>query len=94
MKLIYCPKCNAMCMLSIPLVFCPCKKSWGYYESDELHAVIGGSAIPLGIDNKSFALALVVSQDEPRGPDNDSSSGWIFEAFIIPEGCPTVRRQR
>jgi len=56
MKLIYCPKCKTMCTLSISRVLCPCKKSWGYYEADELHAVIGGSAIPLAstIDRSSW----------------------------------------
>jgi hypothetical protein len=67
-----------------------CGLSWGRYHKNGKDAVIGGFAIPVGIDNKSFMLALkkwkssdgVLYCIEPRP----------FDAFIIPLLCSTVKK--
>jgi len=63
-----------------------CGKSWGYYEPDGLHAIIGGESIPLGIANRSFLLALT------NGRRKISQSGILFDAFVIPDNCDTITK--
>lgn len=58
MKLIYCPECQDVRKLHKKWAACECGKSWGFYNEDGLHAVIGGKAVPLGFNNSSFAQAL------------------------------------
>ena len=81
-KLIFCPQCEDIRRLAHGLRYCSCARSWGYYRGDGLNAVIGGGAIPIGFENKSFVEAL---KSRPAG-----GMGSRFEAFVIPEKCPTV----
>ena len=82
MKLIFCPKCEDIRKLAYDLRRCACGEAWGYYRDDGLNAVVGGGAIPLGIENSSLVKAL-----KNRPVDG---MGARFEAFVIPEKCPTV----
>jgi hypothetical protein len=84
MKMLYCPKCRDVRKLQLEVVTCQCGSSSGWYESDGLKAVIGGDAIPLGFQNTSFVEAL---KNQP-----EKGAGKVFEAFVIPKECPTVRR--
>lgn len=83
MKLIFCPSCHDVRKLrSETSVVCKCGKSGGWYKSDGLHACITGLAVPVGFANGSFSRAL----------NNRPKEGWgeRFEAFVIPEECPTI----
>jgi hypothetical protein len=52
MKLIYCPECLDMKKLQmLRLRRCTCGKAWGYYLDDDLTAEIGGTAVPIAIEN-------------------------------------------
>lgn len=82
MKLIFCPECHDIRRLTQRKRMCTCRRSWGQYDLDGLHAAIGGLAVPLGIANPSFAKAL---QDRP-----ESGLGSAFNAFVIPRVCDTV----
>lgn len=74
---------------------CVCGKSWGRYR-DEINAVYGGDAVMLGIANSSLREALDAQrrlgdlQPMPGIP----VPGRLFDAFIIPESAPTVRREK
>jgi hypothetical protein len=99
-KLLYCSECGDIRKLNTKShqsmlgerdrVECSCGQSWGWYEEDGLHAVIGGKAIPLGIHNFLFVLAL---DADKRADGEPRQFGEKFEAFVIPMPCPTVRRE-
>ena len=58
MKLIYCPECQDVRKLHVgERVECQCGESWGWYKNI-LNAVVGGKAIPIGFNNRSFRMAL------------------------------------
>jgi hypothetical protein len=84
MKLIYCPHCHDVRKLARLLTTCQCGRSWGQYLEDDLHAVYGGVAVPLGFTNPSFVDAL---KNQP-----EEGLGERFEAFVIPKKCPTLRK--
>lgn len=87
MKLIYCPDCEDVRKIHSKTlgVQCRCGKSWGYYEADGIHARYGGSAIPLGIGNGSFVLAVQEWMHNSKHPK-------AFVAFVIEGDCPTFER--
>jgi len=80
MKLIYCPQCHDVVKLDFMERTCECRASYGYYE-DDLNAIYGGSAVPLGFANSSLVKAV---KNQP-----DKGMGENFEAFVIPKSCPT-----
>ena len=82
MKLVFCKNCSSVFSLNKDKHWCHCEKSWGYYKPDGLCAVVGGAGIPIGFDNSSFTKALI---NRPA-----YGYGATFEAFVIPEVCPTV----
>ena len=84
MKLIFCPQCYDVVKLDSMERTCKCKASYGYYE-DDLNAVYGGAAVPLGFANASLVKAV---RNQP-----DSGMGENFEAFVIPKSCPTFVRE-
>ncbi|MEM9809391.1 MAG: hypothetical protein AAF959_29430 [Cyanobacteria bacterium P01_D01_bin.56] len=84
MKLIFCPHCHDIRKLGYDCRYCSCGESWGYYQNDGINAVVGGKAIPLGIENSSLKRAI---QGRP-----DQGIGSRIEAFVIPVECPTVRQ--
>jgi hypothetical protein len=81
-KLIYCPRCHDLVLLTRFERKCACSESWGHYLEDGVTATIGGAAIPIGIDNESFHRALRL---RPR-----SGPGMRFSAFVIQRECGTV----
>ncbi len=84
--MIVCPKCSDVVALREGKKrTCECGQSWGQY-TDNLNALIGGIAIPLGFDNRSFLSAL------KKRPEY--GEGRIFQAFIIPVRCPTVTYEK
>ncbi len=83
MKLIFCSNCSDVVRLLNYYRECECKESFGFYESDELNAVIGGKAIPIGFSNFPFKYAL---EHRPR-----SGTGRRFDAFVIPHKCSTIK---
>lgn len=85
MKLIFCPDCQDIRKLLHEQTYCSCGKSWGQY-TDDINAVIGGLAIPIGIANYSFVEAL--KADRVYG----QKDGTQFTAFIIPLPCKTVQQ--
>jgi len=87
MKLFYCPYCQDVVRMQISILrYCDCSRSWGSYDGP-LEATIGGSAIPLGIDWNSLLVAL-------RRRELGAAGSIPFTAFIIPEDCDTVRREK
>ncbi len=81
MKLIYCPDCKDIVRLMGDTRVCKCGGSRGRYLN-ELVAVIGGRAIPLGFTNDSFLWAL------KRRPEY--GLGVMFNAFVIPVECDAI----
>lgn len=93
MKLIFCPKCQDIRKLhrasAHDPIHCRCGRSWGRYLDDEVMAEVGGEAVVLGIDNRSFEMAFRAS----RGPRRKDAE-FDFEAFVINEyrsDCHVVR---
>jgi hypothetical protein len=81
-KLIYCPACHDVVRLCLQMQRAYiCGKAFGAYL-DNVCARVGGLAIPLGFANLSFVIAL---RDRPL-----NGVGKCFEAFVIPEICPTI----
>lgn len=81
MKLLFCKECQDVVKLLPDRRYCACGKSFGNYL-DDLSAVIGGAAVPLGFENSSLAKAL---RERPA-----EGLGQRFEAFVIPLKCPTI----
>ena len=87
MKLLICPQCSDIVLLrQEKRRSCECGKSWGEYCEDGLNAVLGGNAIPIGIENRSFIHAL---KSRPQG-----GQGSVFQAFIIPVHAPTIQYEK
>ena len=84
MKLIYCPKCLDMKKLRmLVLRRCACGQSWGYYRDDDLTAEIGGSAVPIAIENDELREAVALRPKDGRGA--------TVEARVLPERYDTLR---
>jgi hypothetical protein len=78
-KLLFCTECQDVVKFwdrSKGKRYCACGASYGYY-ANSVNAVMGG-----GFANSSLAQALVNRPVE--------GSGRVFEAFVIPEECPTI----
>jgi hypothetical protein len=85
MKLIMCTKCFDIVKCLRTDRTCQCGQSGGKYAEDGLYATYWGSAVPLGFANSSFVRAL---KNQPF----EAGLGERFEAFVIPEICPTFER--
>lgn len=83
MKLIFCPDCHDVIKLQRETRHCYCGAVWGKYLEDDLHAQISIGAVPLGIANYSLSRAWSCRPEKGMGAH--------FEAFVIPETCPTVK---
>jgi hypothetical protein len=71
-----------------------CGLSWGRYHKDGITASIGGFAIPVGIDNKSFMKAIKNRSKPPYNSHNEFlhfTISYPFNAFVIPIICATVK---
>ena len=86
MKLIFCPKCQDMVKLLHDKRYCSCKASWGWYEKDGRNAVIGGEAIPIGIDNSQFVPAL-------KEADDTKDRSHYFGAWVFGSLPDTIKRE-
>ena len=70
-----------------------CGLSWGRYHKDGKLATIGGRAVPIGIDNKSFAQAVKKRTAHQKDAHNEFLYFTVahpFNAFVIPIICSTV----
>ncbi|RLI38909.1 hypothetical protein DRO66_00365 [Candidatus Bathyarchaeota archaeon] len=85
MKLIFCKSCHDVVKLIIGVKrSCKCGKCSGLYI-DKLNAEYeGDDVMPLGFNNFSLKDAL---NDQPK-----SGQGMRFDAFVIPEICPTFKK--
>jgi len=82
MKLIFCPHCQDVVKLRIEnFRYCWCGKSCGQYAKDGLHAIIYGSAIPVGFANLSFHKAI---------KQQENYDSITFRAFVIEKKCKTI----
>jgi len=86
MKLIFCKSCQDVVRLTGHLRKCQCGECWGVY-TDGLYAKVSESSVVLGFSNPSFVRALHNPPTDPDGP------GKRFEAFVIPDGCKTVKKE-
>jgi hypothetical protein len=86
MKLVICKECQDVFKLvdRQPRRQCMCGKTKGFLHEDGLHGEISGPCIALGFSNPSLASAI---RNQP-----ESGQGKVFEAFVIPVVCPTVRK--
>ena len=76
MKLIYCPACSDMFRLYPKDVrYCKCKLSWGKYDDNGRTGLIGGRAVPLGMENSSILRAV---------RDRDMHEIREIKTFVIP----------
>lgn len=82
MKLIFCPDCKDVFKLDYAARSCKCGKATGKYV-DKLNVVHTGG-IPLGFANSSLQKAI---DNRPQ-----FGMGATFEAFVIPQNCPTVNQ--
>jgi len=62
---------------------CACGKAWGYYLDDDLTAEIGGTAVPVAIENDELREA--VAQRPARG------RGSHLKARVLPQEYETLR---
>jgi hypothetical protein len=96
MKLIFCPACKDVLRLVVSKKprSCMCGLSWGRYLKNKKDATIGGLAIPIGIDNKSFAQAVKKRTAHQKDAHNEFLYFTVahpFNAFVIPRICSTVK---
>lgn len=77
MKLLFCPLCGDVRKLNHEITSCRCKKSWGHYEPDGLHAVYGGYGKILGIANPDIAHAI-------SHPDHVVIRCWMMNPGTAP----------
>lgn len=83
MKLIFCKKCQDIIRLFEETRKCRCGKSGGRYIDEKNAEYWGINAVPIGINNKDFALAIK-HVDKING-----DRGHIFDAFVIKKDCKT-----
>ncbi len=85
MKLLFCKNCGNIFNLDHKEKVCQCGNARGRYI-DNVNAIYSGNdAVPLGIDNFSFANAI---SNQPK-----DGRGKRFDAFVIPKKCNTFVRE-
>jgi hypothetical protein len=87
MKLFFCPHCNDIQKMQDEKRTCLCGGSWAHYIN-EVDAVIGGFAIPLGIGNTSFSLSVHLHNLGHNLPHE----AMKFEAWIITMPCSSITK--
>ena len=87
MKLIFCPSCHDIVRLFRSQRSCKCGDSWGQY-TDHIKANVGGLAIPVGVDNKTFARAV-----RTRGTTPSAHSELNFDAFVFGNPTKNITRE-
>lgn len=97
MKLFFCPLCQDLRKALTVNTFCQCGESGAKYI-DESHAEYWGQAIPIGIDNYGFTVALhaVKVTEIIKGLDKDQEINlkemMEFKAFTI-TGSETFQKR-
>lgn len=71
MKLLFCTSCGDVRKLNRTITRCKCRKSFGRYEEDGLHATYGGHARIIGIANPDVQEALY-------HPDHQTLRCWMM----------------
>jgi len=87
MKLLFCPKCQDIFKLSQEWRTCSCGEARGHYVGEIDAKYTGG--VPIGIENTSFVKAL---RSANRQLGTRDGLGIRFEAFVIPDVCPTFKK--
>lgn len=85
MKLLFCKNCGSIFNLDFHEKKCKCGNVKGRYVDDVKAIYSGNDAMPIGIDNFSFAGAV---SNQP-----EDGKGKRFEAFVIPKKCDTFVRE-
>lgn len=85
MKLLLCPHCMDIRELRYRRVYCSCRKSWGRYEHDGHHAVLGGDALCIGLDSRCLYPAV---HERQRSGRQQTLACWLMG-----EDTPTLRRE-
>jgi hypothetical protein len=84
MKLLLCLDCHDVIKLVHLPRTCLCGNCGGQIYGDGLHGEYwGAQAIPLGFANSSLLRAV---ENQPQ-----SGLGKLFNAFVIPKVCPTLK---
>jgi len=92
-KLLLCAECQDVVKLQRDVRRCRCGKASGRYLRDGLTACFWGDAAYLiGLVNQTLVTALCAHVGDVQA-GRKRESGHRVEAFIIPEGAPTTRRE-
>lgn len=84
MKLFYCNQCDDVVKFVEVKRKCRCGKSWGQTLSDRLHAIYGGPAVPIGLDNMTLLRAMA---NRPQ-----DGFGLGFLAWVMPFQCDRAKQ--
>jgi hypothetical protein len=84
-KLLFCKACQDLFRLFTGERACRCGETRGRYVGDIDAIYSGEPAVPLGIENSSFAKAVTLQP--PYG------DGYRFEAFVIPMKCAAFTKE-
>ena len=87
MKLIFCPSCQDLVKLLRSKRSCKCGDSWGKY-TDHIKATVGGLAIPVGVDNNTFAKAV-----RSRNMFPSAHMELNFDAFVFGSVAKNITRE-
>ena len=88
MKLIYCPDCSDLFNLVVGKKrVCSCGASHGSYTNN-LEATYGGTAIPIGINNSDFNVALYNYQTKRLTREE-----LDFKAFFVVKSSNTFKHE-
>jgi len=84
MKLIFCPQCLDVRKVYKEKTYCLCGISWAQYWGNGIDISIGGKAIPIGIQNKSFVAALTKRESVKY------ETNCEFISFVFTDNALTV----
>ena len=97
MKLMVCHTCNDILALRPEWRSCACGQTSGRYV-DDLDAVVWGEPgqfCAVGFRNGELARAIREQREHGDLPPSDRFGGFppgrVFEAFLLPVDCPSVR---
>lgn len=80
------PSCDDIFNLDYEEKTCSCGETKGHYKDSRNAVYSGKHAIPLAIDNVTFAEAI---RNQPK-----EGLGSHFTSIVIPKKCPTFIKQR
>ena len=89
MKLLMCLKCSDVFSLKVKQNrVCSCGETSGMYV-DNINAVYSGYSLMLGFNNSSLTTQILTHHVQG---DRSDGLGHRFEAFIIPDKAPSVKK--